>query len=681
MTNKYTIFGKCFIVMFMSLCMISNAQTLKKATGGNGSYKESIWWLDFKDVEIASGQTLTQTYSIDGLYTLIVTIENVSFGGNLVDDTPLSSQRLIGYASGTYGGDGLVTLYNIGVPGGGQTIEQRSQNKLFNAVSMKYDGDYSGDEAIANFRVKAYAYINSSNAPIDVGLVFASAETDDSDSSYSEDWYTEFSQGTTNGSDWQVLETAFLDPEGYQKLTISNSGKTARTIVGFNGYDFQPGNVILTYTNKINTTEASPLSVDMNFQGGGKSATALGILISGIDKGDAPISFMPAENHFFATVINGTSGNGTYYLSPNGVRGGTPIINPGNLTLLQDNLKLGDLSGDHDEFTEIINTTADLDDTTDSNDEDALSKPLPQKAETGTYTLNVPVTNQTGVNAYLYGFIDWNQNGVFDSDEAIEMTVPSQASQQLINLTWANPPMSNEEVVRSFVRLRLTTNKLTDNPYTPMDERSFLKVFGGETEDYYLDWGGKNCTDSGITSVDLNSLLNLSAPLPTDVEVEWWTSPTRDLDPANMGEILTDPSNVTASGTYYAFFHDTANDCYNTDNSTAEVVVNILPPCFCTQDPAPGTPDGFTKVGISTMEKQIAGWPENIGNGFLTMESPTQGFVITRVQHVGGTDGAPAATDAISDPKEGMLVYDIDDDCVKLFNGEIWNCLERTCNE
>jgi len=103
---------------------------------------------------------------------------------------------------------------------------------------------------------------------------------------------------------------------------------------------------------------------------------------------------------------------------------------------------------------------------------------------------------------------------------------------------------------------------------------------------------------------------------------------------------------------------------------------------FCTQPGATGTPDGFTKVGVSTLASQPNGWPENIPNGWITMESKTQGFVITRVQHVGGgTDGAPDPSDSIEDPQDGMLVYDIDDACVKLFNGTIWNCIERSCND
>ncbi|MNY06472.1 hypothetical protein D3C86_1392310 [compost metagenome] len=97
--------------------------------------------------------------------------------------------------------------------------------------------------------------------------------------------------------------------------------------------------------------------------------------------------------------------------------------------------------------------------------------------------------------------------------------------------------------------------------------------------------------------------------------------------------------------------------------------------CSCTQPPASGTGE-ITKVGISVQQKQ-EGWPENIPNGHIVLESKEKGLVITRVDHV---SFVPQATDSIATPFAGMLVYDIEDSCVKLFNGINWKCLERSCN-
>ena len=80
-----------------------------------------------------------------------------------------------------------------------------------------------------------------------------------------------------------------------------------------------------------------------------------------------------------------------------------------------------------------------------------------------------------------------------------------------------------------------------------------------------------------------------------------------------------------------------------------------------------GTP---TKVGITIQEKNDK-WPESVPNGFIAFESKTKGFVITRVANSG----------VVVEAKEGMLIYDIAAKCVKLYNGTIWNCLAKSCNE
>lgn len=113
-----------------------------------------------------------------------------------------------------------------------------------------------------------------------------------------------------------------------------------------------------------------------------------------------------------------------------------------------------------------------------------------------------------------------------------------------------------------------------------------------------------------------------------------------------------------------------------TDCGNAPAIINNIDDDYCTKPGATGIPDGFTNFGITVQEKS-ASWPENIPNGFLAMESKDKGFVITRVQHVNQT---PQAGDAIADPKEGMLLYDIQDKCIKLYNGTEWKCIQRSCN-
>nr|WP_315027994.1 hypothetical protein [uncultured Chryseobacterium sp.] len=91
---------------------------------------------------------------------------------------------------------------------------------------------------------------------------------------------------------------------------------------------------------------------------------------------------------------------------------------------------------------------------------------------------------------------------------------------------------------------------------------------------------------------------------------------------------------------------------------------------YCTKDPVPGTPDAYTKIGITGQTMIQTGWPGNIPNGFMALESKNKGMVITRTTSA-----------SIALPVEGMLIYDTTDKCFKLYNGTSWNCIIRSCND
>ncbi len=188
-------------------------------------------------------------------------------------------------------------------------------------------------------------------------------------------------------------------------------------------------------------------------------------------------------------------------------------------------LKLGANAADSDDAPQFTITGSGNNATGDDNDgkgslidEDAfVSGSLPVKTAGVPYTLNVPLTNNTGTAAYLYGFIDWNDNGSFEANEAVVQTVPASASPQTVALTWADPGAvqgCSGNPLRSFVRLRLTTTQLNDIATTPVDERSYLKANDGEVEDYYVDWvcGISYCYKPGIlTGTALDSKVGITS--------------------------------------------------------------------------------------------------------------------------------------------------------------------------
>ncbi|ANF49777.1 hypothetical protein A0O34_04125 [Chryseobacterium glaciei] len=122
-----------------------------------------------------------------------------------------------------------------------------------------------------------------------------------------------------------------------------------------------------------------------------------------------------------------------------------------------------------------------------------------------------------------------------------------------------------------------------------------------------------------------------------------------------------------------------------TDNSAAEYNVVVTPPggcliysnvvksfaCPCYKPGATGTPE-ITKIGVSTRaSKSTANWPADMNNAFLALESNDKGLVITRI---------PDPEVSIETPVNGMIVFDTDDLCLKIYDGTQWSCINQTCN-
>jgi uncharacterized repeat protein (TIGR01451 family) len=98
-----------------------------------------------------------------------------------------------------------------------------------------------------------------------------------------------------------------------------------------------------------------------------------------------------------------------------------------------------------------------------------------------------------------------------------------------------------------------------------------------------------------------------------------------------------------------------------------------IAPCAC-YNPAftPGTgPD--TKLGFTLLKRAGAGsadnWPMVRKSGHIALESNKQGFVITRM--------STASISAIASPQEGMMVYDTDVKCLKIYSDAAWSCFSQ----
>lgn len=78
--------------------------------------------------------------------------------------------------------------------------------------------------------------------------------------------------------------------------------------------------------------------------------------------------------------------------------------------------------------------------------------------------------------------------------------------------------------------------------------------------------------------------------------------------------------------------------------------------------------EGF--AAITSLNRTNSEWITLRGNAFLVLESQNKGFVITRLTTTQINQLAPI---------EGMLVYDTTINCLKMYNGTTWGCLEQGC--
>jgi hypothetical protein len=101
----------------------------------------------------------------------------------------------------------------------------------------------------------------------------------------------------------------------------------------------------------------------------------------------------------------------------------------------------------------------------------------------------------------------------------------------------------------------------------------------------------------------------------------------------------------------------------------SNVVTSFACPCY--KPGATGTPE-ITKIGISTRETaSTPNFPADKNNGFIALESDNKGMVISRIAE-------PEV--AIVNPVDGMIVYDTDENCLKIYDGTKWSCINQTCN-
>ncbi|MEC7121147.1 MAG: CshA/CshB family fibrillar adhesin-related protein, partial [Pseudomonadota bacterium] len=330
--------------------------------------------------------------------------------------------------------DGSIAPYNTGDWAGDQL------DNLYGGVNpIGLRNVLAGTEP--TFDITWAASINGVSVPVD--LVMADAE----DLATS----NELVRATTNGNSWQLLESG-----GSITAQFTDAGQT------------------LTLQDVANAGSGTALALSENttltnvtVDGGGISAIAFAVAF-GFDYADAPAPY-------------GITGNYQELAAAGGGQPGAPTnansIAKAALTFSTPTW-LGTVAPDV-ERNDQHSAAATGDDTNGVDDEDGVNPAtLTLTAANTSFSTTVVASNSTGTAAKLIGWIDWNNNGVFEASEAAQVAVPASASNQTFTLSWSG--LTGLSAGNRFARFRVST----DPALTPTAATAALA--NGEVEDYVV---------------------------------------------------------------------------------------------------------------------------------------------------------------------------------------------------
>lgn len=164
-----------------------------------------------------------------------------------------------------------------------------------------------------------------------------------------------------------------------------------------------------------------------------------------VDNSDAPASYGSASHGQTSSGINSSTC--------------TPLLILGSLLDVENSAP--------------FSAAADGDNNDMANDEDGVSCPALNPGAT-TYAVTITATNNTASPATVYGWIDWNHDGIFDITERATVAVPASTSNGAFSMAWSTITTTGPV----FARFRLSSDSQAQNP-TGM-------AVGGEVEDYMV---------------------------------------------------------------------------------------------------------------------------------------------------------------------------------------------------
>jgi len=130
----------------------------------------------------------------------------------------------------------------------------------------------------------------------------------------------------------------------------------------------------------------------------------------------------------------------------------------------------------------------------DGTDEDGIATPTAITVGAA-YSRTVTYTNTSGAARTIYGWIDFNNNGIFETSEATTATAATATTNGTVVLSWTATQTRDIMSSSLYMRIRVSTATSADNAGTTVDEKAIADgantgTYGtatiGEVEDYQV---------------------------------------------------------------------------------------------------------------------------------------------------------------------------------------------------
>ncbi|WP_448701109.1 CshA/CshB family fibrillar adhesin-related protein [Mucilaginibacter sp. AW1-3] len=449
------------VLLCFLFCQAFNSAVAQYAIGGSAGTNlvNSVYWLTWD--KSATGSTLISTPAGADAYNILSGTyvwqfsPTVRITAILSNYNSTSGTSMLAYTPGQYLGDGLDLIYS-----GNNQPKPNSRGVGNSALATPYGATVTFD-----IDIKVAILINGVWTDVVYpGMVIGDAESIDSGGEF-------ISGNTPNPIAWQLLNKRTQnDPaDSHYKMDLTNSGRSFKLYA-----DLPPGNFGV---QAVMFAHGARNITNLSMKGSGIQAMAIGFVLP-FDLTDAPQSYGNA-GHYMENfqITDYYAGDGTY-----------PVVNYNTTPLIPfASVYIGANNVDAD-GQPAYTVNANNDDGVGNDDENTLTPaalPDIKVNMAGNVVISLPVTNTKSVPATLYGWIDFNNDGVFAPNELISATIPANTNNQTFTLTYPNAMFTGKlKVGTMYARFRITTTNLLDDNATTMDERSTSFAADGEAEDY-----------------------------------------------------------------------------------------------------------------------------------------------------------------------------------------------------